>query len=84
MPRRPPPVLTLAGALLAAAAALAPGLGAVARAQPGPDPLLAMGALRPARPIEAPRVSFRDLDGRPAGLEQFRGRPVLLTFFATW
>jgi len=32
----------------------------------------------------APDFSLRGLDGRPVRLSQFRGRPVVLTFFASW
>jgi peroxiredoxin len=31
-----------------------------------------------------PDVSCRDMDGRPVGLEQLKGRVVLLQFWATW
>jgi peroxiredoxin len=32
----------------------------------------------------APDFTSRDLDGKKVGLTDFRGRPVLLTFWATW
>lgn len=49
-----------------------------------PDPFAAMKALRVAPPAPMPAVAFQTLDGQPASLAVFRGRPVLLTFFTTW
>jgi peroxiredoxin len=39
---------------------------------------------RPAETIVAPDVELPDLSGRPARLRDFRGRVVLLNFWATW
>ena len=71
--------LTAAGALvlLASAWAAAPAAGAS-------DPFEAMTALRPPAPVPAPDVVFRTLDGRAVRTGDFRGRPVVLTFFTTW
>jgi len=33
---------------------------------------------------EAPAFSLKSLDGKKASLSDFRGKPVLLTFWATW
>lgn len=33
---------------------------------------------------QAPDLSLRTLDGRPQRLSQFRGRPLLVNFWATW
>jgi cytochrome oxidase Cu insertion factor (SCO1/SenC/PrrC family) len=44
----------------------------------------AMAALRVTPPVPAPDVAFQGLDGAPARLGAFRGRPVLLTFCTTW
>ena len=33
---------------------------------------------------DAPDVSFKDLDGRDVSLASFKGRPVLVNFWATW
>ena len=41
-------------------------------------------ALRVSPAVAAPAAKFRTVDGKPATLEEFRGRPVLLTFFTTW
>ena len=49
-----------------------------------PDLFVAMNALRVTPPVAAPAVRFDELDGWPASLKAFRGRPVLLTFFTTW
>lgn len=68
--------LTVAGALgLLASAWTAAGAG---------DPLETMGVLRAAPPVQAPRVVFRTLDGRPVRVSDFPGQPVVLTFFTTW
>jgi len=73
-------------ALRTVVAILFVGLGAwrpgPAAAQP--DLFVAMNALRVTPPVAAPNVRFEGLDGRPASLKAFRGRPILLTFFTTW
>ncbi len=33
---------------------------------------------------EAPAFSLKNLDGKPISLSDFRGKPVLITFWATW
>jgi len=67
-------------------AALALALGAFVHqpADAQPDPFAAMNALRVAPPAAIPAVTFQTLEGQPASLAAFRGRPVLLTFFTTW
>lgn len=72
-----------ARALKAAVAILVAGL-ALGQARAEPDPFPAMNALRATPPVPVPAVMFKGLDGRPARLEVFRGRTVLLTFFTTW
>ena len=45
------------------------------------------GAAKGVGPLvdyEAPDFSLRDPDGKTVELKQFRGRPVLLNFWATW
>jgi peroxiredoxin len=39
---------------------------------------------RPAETIAAPELELSDLTGRPIRLRDFRGRVVLLNFWATW
>jgi peroxiredoxin len=39
---------------------------------------------RPAEPVAAPEFELRDLTGQPVRLRDFRGRVVLLNFWATW
>jgi len=43
-----------------------------------------MGIVKPLTEKPAPDFSLRALDGRPVQLSQFKGRPVLLNFWATW
>ena len=70
---------TVVAILFVGLAATGPGTAAAQ-----PDPFVAMNALRVTPPVAAPDVRFHALDGRPASLKAFRGRPVLLTFFTTW
>jgi peroxiredoxin len=44
----------------------------------------AMGIRRPAEPPTAPDFTLMTLEGRPARLREFRGKLVLLNFWATW
>ncbi len=44
----------------------------------------ALGIRRPAEPSEAPDFTLSGLEGRPAQLREFRGKLVLLNFWATW
>ena len=50
--------------------------------------ILAMSALqyltRPGRGDVAPLFSLSALDGKSISIEDFRGKPVLLHFWATW
>jgi peroxiredoxin len=51
----------------------------------GLDPLFAaLGIHRPAEPSEAPDFALMTLEGQPARLREFRGKLVLLNFWATW
>jgi cytochrome oxidase Cu insertion factor (SCO1/SenC/PrrC family) len=70
--------LRLAGALVAIALTVGPAAADTARL------FDAIGALRVTPPAAAPDVAFQGLDGKPARLSAFRGRPMLLTFFTTW
>ena len=72
--------LTVACALVLVASAWT----AAAPAAGAGDPFEAMGVLRPVPPLQAPGVVFRTLDGRPVRVSDFRGQPVVLTFFTTW
>jgi thiol-disulfide isomerase/thioredoxin len=46
---------------------------------------LALASFHRARPGEtSPSFEAEDLDGRPVKLESFRGRPLLVNFWATW
>jgi peroxiredoxin len=44
----------------------------------------ALGIRRPAEPSTAPDFTLMTLEGRPARLREFRGKLVLLNFWATW
>jgi peroxiredoxin len=44
----------------------------------------AMGSRPPATGMPASEFMLTDLDGKSRGLEQYRGRVVLLNFWATW
>lgn len=48
------------------------------------DPLSAAGILRFKQTISAPAFSLENLDGKQLRLEDFRGKIVLLDFWATW
>jgi cytochrome c biogenesis protein CcmG, thiol:disulfide interchange protein DsbE len=49
------------------------------------DPLYAaLGMRRPTEPAAAPDFTLLSLDGQPAQLREFRGKLVLLNFWATW
>ncbi len=50
----------------------------------GPELWRALAVARPSARVEAPRFTLPDLGGRPVGLDAFRGRVVLLYFWATW
>jgi cytochrome oxidase Cu insertion factor (SCO1/SenC/PrrC family) len=65
------------GLLLAAGADADPATEASALLQ-------AMEALPAAPRAPAPDVVFQTLEGKRARLADFRGRPVVLTFFTTW
>ena len=73
------PTVTFAAVALVVLAATA-----MAPAAQEKNPFEAMDALRLPSPMPAPDVAFQSLDGRPVHVSQFRGRPVLLTFFTTW
>jgi cytochrome c biogenesis protein CcmG, thiol:disulfide interchange protein DsbE len=55
---------------------------AFATSQPAIAPLSARGAI--AAGDEAPNFVLEDFDGMPVSLSEFRGRPVILNFWATW
>lgn len=67
-------------AIVVVAGVLGSWLPALAQA----DPLAALNGVSANPPSSAPEIAFRALDGRQVRLEEFRGRPVLLTFFTTW
>src|SRR5262245_7261772 len=46
--------------------------------------LVACSSGRHSEVVAAPNFELKDLSGNMVGLESFRGRPVLLDFWATW
>ncbi len=50
----------------------------------GEDPMAEAGVLRLLETKKAPDFSLEDLDGNQVKLEEFRGKFVLLVFWATW
>ncbi|MBI3635903.1 MAG: hypothetical protein HY216_06750 [Candidatus Rokubacteria bacterium] len=61
------------------------GVAALAPAEPAvpPDLWRAAGLTR-LTPVRAPGVALVDLQGGRATLDEFRGRVVLVYFWATW
>jgi thiol-disulfide isomerase/thioredoxin len=44
-----------------------------------------LGQFSPAAtPRPAPEITFTDIDGRPVGFADFRGKPVVVNLWATW
>lgn len=71
--------------LLAAAMLLALGLPGGAAPGESASPAAEPGRMAPPAPGDlAPGFALPDLHGQRVGLEQFRGRPVVLTFWACW
>ena len=81
--------LAAVGLALLALAATAPGFAAGQVAAAGGTPSAPEGPF--ARdftfsdpPVPAPSEAFQTLDGAPAALSDFRGKVVLVNFWATW
>ncbi len=77
-----PPVGFLAGGALAFAAALIAALVFLPRG-PALSPVATVSG-QAAVGSRAPEFTSRDLDGRSVTLSSYRGRPVLVNFWATW
>ena len=71
-------------AVLVTLVALAACAARPARAADTPDLWDALEVNRAIRPFDAPPFALPDLDGQRSGPEAFRGRVVLLYFWATW
>ncbi len=72
-----PRLRTALSILVVAGAALAAGYGAALWWRPAPPPADASQAA----PVD---FTLNDLSGRPRQLSEWRGRPLLLNFWATW
>ena len=48
------------------------------------DPFDQFGVARPRTSKPAPDFELKDIHGQPISLEQFKGKPILLNFWATW
>jgi cytochrome oxidase Cu insertion factor (SCO1/SenC/PrrC family) len=48
------------------------------------DPMTAVGAFKFNKGTVAPEFNIENLAGNPVKLEDFRGKVVLLDFWATW
>ena len=75
----------LVGAAFVTTAALLLVARDQAKWQPAPAPAAVAGELFPAaEPKPVPELRFADAAGRPRMLSEFRGKAVLLNFWATW
>lgn len=71
----------------AAAAVIVALVVSVAADSPGAPPAFkgALQSFKPSNPpAAAPDISFTDMTGAPLGLAAFRGKVVLLNYWATW
>ncbi len=60
-------------------------LTAAAASAAGPDTGVTLGQFIPAAaPRPAPEVAFTDIEGKPAGLADLRGKPAVVNLWATW
>ncbi len=48
------------------------------------DPYESFGIAKPQRIKDAPKFTLKDLNGTNVSLSKFKGKPVLLNFWATW
>ncbi len=48
------------------------------------DPFEQFGVARPRTSKPAPDFVLKDIHGKPVSLAQFKGKPILLNFWATW
>ena len=60
-------------------------LTGAASAADGSKANITLGQFNPAAaPLPAPAVAFTDLEGKPAGFADFRGKPAVVNLWATW
>ncbi len=59
-------------------------VGAASPSQPGCPSCDSFGVQRPQEKKQAPAFSLKSLDGGQVSLSDFKGKPVLVVFWATW
>ena len=52
--------------------------------QPESPSCSSFGVQRPQEKKEAPAFSLKEMDGKQVSLRDFKGKPVLIVFWATW
>ena len=57
---------------------------AASPSQPECPSCSSFGVQRPQEKKQAPAFSLKGLDGNPVSLSDFKGKPVLIVFWATW
>src|SRR5438093_9535632 len=58
---------------------------ALSPAAPAEDEKTTLGEFIPATPPQpAPQAEFTDVDGKPARLADFKGKPIVVNLWATW
>ncbi len=81
-PTHPVPVWALALPLVVVVAAIATAVAMISSEKPAKTASVAGGAARIGG--TAPAFTSWDLSGKSVSLSDFKGRPILLTFWATW
>ena len=70
--------------LISLVAALLVGFGLAAQTQPEEDPDLQYATELLKTGVDAPDFTLNDIQGNPVKLSDFRGRQVVLVFWASW
>ena len=51
---------------------------------PDPEDLKKLKIQKFSPPIKAPEFALKDLEGKEVSLDMYRGKPLMLYFWATW